>query len=350
MEKQLWNSLQFVKQAQSRKGKVRLRISPYFEKTCNVNDFLGKASLVGLDFIYDFSFICTKEFKMQVCGLRTQGVAVDPIDAGEIAPSDESPSTRKKRIDFVGRSVVILLMSTMIIVAMNGSTSKELLVNQQNTISHQDFFIEESMVQSVDQKIKIDEGFQTSPVIAQLEVDNKIALTFDDGPSKYTREIIEVLDDYNVKATFFLVGSNISGREDVVRLLHEKGHGIGNHTMTHPYLTLFDYEQQRVEITLTNESIENITGVAPTLFRPPYGVMDTTTERILREQQMKTILWNKDPKDWDTDDPIELTRKVLSTMESGSIVLFHEKEVTVAALPHILKHLLGSNMEFVKIH
>ena len=119
---------------------------------------------------------------------------------------------------------------------------------------------------------------QGGTVLASAAKENggakKIALTFDDGPSReYTAEILDILKEYGVKATFFVVGVNIEKSPDLLRRIVAEGHEIGNHTYSHPHLQKMDTATLAKELTRTDGLIQSITGLSPTLFRPPEGVV-----------------------------------------------------------------------------
>ncbi|EAP98022.1 putative deacetylase (putative secreted protein) [Janibacter sp. HTCC2649] len=124
-----------------------------------------------------------------------------------------------------------------------------------------------------------------------------IALTFDDGPSEITPQLLEVLKKKNVKATFFLQGDHVAAHPELVRRIHDEGHVIGNHSWSHrPFDGLSDAEALR-EITRTNEAIRKITGVTPELFRYPQGVESESGNRAIRSLGMwGGVLWH-----WETD-------------------------------------------------
>lgn len=181
----------------------------------------------------------------------------------------------------------------------------------------------------------------------------EIALSFDDGPSRHTLAVLAVLRHYSVRATFFVVGREVPGREAILRQVVAEGHELGNHTMTHALLT---QERSRVwaEISEASELIRSVTGVGPRLFRPPFGELDAYSMGAVNEVGLKPVLWDVDPKDWEPTDPAELTERVLARARPGSIVLLHdgpggERDATVEALPGIVEGLLERGHDCVTI-
>ena len=188
---------------------------------------------------------------------------------------------------------------------------------------------------------------QTAParplIQARVAGVDEVALSFDDGPSLHTLEVLAVLRRYEVRATFFVLGREVHGREDILRQVVAEGHELGNHTMTHALL-IRDHSRVRAEVAEANELIRSVAGVAPRLFRPPFGEFDAYSTGVLKELGLKPVLWDVDPKDWAPVTPEELTERVVADVGPGSIVLLHdgpagERDATVEALPGVIEAL-----------
>lgn len=181
----------------------------------------------------------------------------------------------------------------------------------------------------------------------------KVALTFDDGPGKYTPQILAILKDKGVKATFFEIGQNAESHSDYTKAVHDDGHLIGNHTYTHPQLSKLSYDAQMDEITHTNNIINGIIGLSPHYFRPPYGSYNSDTLNVLSKLGMEKVLWNVDPRDWSGVPASDILNTVLSTTKSGSIVLMHDGVAnsveTAKALPDIIDGLRSRGYTLVKL-
>ena len=161
------------------------------------------------------------------------------------------------------------------------------------------------------------------PVISKTAGTPKyIALTFDDGPSrKYTPILLEGLKERGVHATFFLMGKNIEGEEDIVKRMSEEGHLIGNHSYEHIQLTKAGAKAVCEAVEHTQEQIEAITGKRPEYIRPPYG--DWNEE--LEEEIGKTpVLWSLDSMDWKLKDTGKIIHQVLKDVKDGDIILLHD--------------------------
>lgn len=150
----------------------------------------------------------------------------------------------------------------------------------------------------------------------------KIALTFDDGPSKeWTALLLDGLRERNVKATFFLIGENAKACPDLVRRMAEEGHLIGNHTYHHVELTQISEDEARVELNSTSDLIEEITGERPEYMRPPFGSWQRSLEA---EIPMLPVLWSIDPLDWTTENTDEIVNQVVTEAEENDIILLHD--------------------------
>ena len=186
-----------------------------------------------------------------------------------------------------------------------------------------------------------------------VETDKKqIAISFDAAwGNDDTETLINILKEYDVPATFFVVGAWVDKYPESVKQLSDAGHQIQNHSNTHPHMPQLSAEQMIDEIESCNKKIENITSVCPTLFRPPYGDYDNATIETLDSLKMYTIQWDVDSLDWkDNATPDSICKRVTSKVKNGSIVLFHnDADHTPAALPNILKCLKDEGYEFVFI-
>lgn len=186
-----------------------------------------------------------------------------------------------------------------------------------------------------------------------VETDKKqVAISFDAAwGNDDTQQLIDILKEYDVPATFFVVGAWVDKYPESVKALNDAGHQIQNHSNTHPHLPQLSKTQMKDEIESCNKKIEAITGKCPTLLRPPYGDYDNVLIEVMDELNMKTIQWDVDSLDWkDNATPESICQRVTSKVKNGSIVLFHnDADHTPAALPNILKCLKDEGYEFVFI-
>jgi peptidoglycan-N-acetylglucosamine deacetylase len=188
---------------------------------------------------------------------------------------------------------------------------------------------------------------------------NRIALTFDDGPNEpFTTQIIAILDQYGVKATFFLIGGNCDRYPDSVKRISDAGHEIGNHTWSHEVLPLKLPADIREEIKKTSAIIESCTGKRPMLFRAPHGWRNPWVDGIARESGCTPVAWTLGV--WDTDRPGVgiIVRRTLKGVKDGCVLLVHDgrgveqsadSSQLVQALPAILAQLRQRGFQFVTL-
>ena len=190
------------------------------------------------------------------------------------------------------------------------------------------------------------------PIYCVDTEEKKIALSFDAAwGNDDTQTLIDTLAEYDAKATFFVVGAWVDKYPESVKALSDAGHQVMNHSNTHPYMTKINATQKIDEINACNKKIFEVTGVTPTLFRPPYGDYDNATIEAVENLGMYTVQWDVDSLDWKDNATAEsICKRVTSKVKNGSIVLFHnDAEHTPEALPNILKTLKEQGYEFVFI-
>jgi len=189
--------------------------------------------------------------------------------------------------------------------------------------------------------------------------EKKIALTFDDGPNEpYTSQILQVLKDNNVKATFFMVGRNVETYPDAARAIVAAGHAIGNHSYDHHQLITKTSTQVTDEILKSEKAIETATGQKTTLFRPPYGDKNTLTIHETHKLGYVMVEWSVSAEDWRKPGAEKIVSNVMEHIRNGDIILMHDgdkwrhgsdRSQTVAALPIIIEQLRQAGYEFVTI-
>ena len=149
-----------------------------------------------------------------------------------------------------------------------------------------------------------------------------VALTFDDGPNEdCTEKLLDGLKERNVRATFFLMGQNIEGNEEIVKRMKAEGHLIGNHSYSHVQLTKAGSDAVCQAVDRTSRMIEEITGERPQYMRPPYGDWN---EELECRVGMTTVLWSVDSLDWKLRNTNRVVKRVLKDVEDGDIILMHD--------------------------
>ena len=182
----------------------------------------------------------------------------------------------------------------------------------------------------------------------------QVALTFDDGPHpRLTLEILSILEEYGVKATFFMIGENARNYPDAARAVAAAGHEIGNHTEHHRHLSSLDEAGLAKELEDCRNSIQSVCGVLPTLFRPPEGATSKVVLNCAERFSYPVILWSIDTKDWERKNAGKIADSVLSGIKPGAIILMHDfvgtNSQTPQALRGILPALIEQGYEFVTV-
>lgn len=218
------------------------------------------------------------------------------------------------------------------------------------------------------------ESYLSIPKASEIErlskpAKKEIVLTFDDGPDpKYTKEILEILKNHQIKATFFTIGKHAMLYQDMLTQIYEEGHEIGNHTFSHPNIDKVSDNQLKFELNTTERIIQGITGRSPILYRPPFGnylnthdgdnmdnYVKSKFQRIMDITQMGyiTVNYDIDSEDWKTHNSKEIVDKVIKQASDGDIILLHDgggdRTATVQALPEMIEKLKSQGYKFVTI-
>lgn len=181
----------------------------------------------------------------------------------------------------------------------------------------------------------------------QRDLPPKIALTFDDGPSRYTEKLLEGLKERGVKASFFMIGESAERNQDLVRRVKEEGHLIGNHTYHHVDITKLPDEKAREELKEMDRVIYEILGEHVEYMRPPFGVWQ---EKLEQEIDVLPVMWTIDPLDWTTKNVEEIVNKVVTQAGENDIILLHDcYESSVDAALQIVDVLKAEGYEFVTV-
>ena len=149
----------------------------------------------------------------------------------------------------------------------------------------------------------------------------RICLTFDDGPSEYTDQLLDGLAERNAKATFFLIGSKVDEYKDTVLRMKKEGHTVAQHTQNHKHLPEITMEEVREEINSANEAIMKITGDKPKFIRPPYGEY---TDEIVLDIPMVFVKWSCSSKDWEFRYPGFVCKRIVNKASDNAVVLAHD--------------------------
>jgi len=311
-----------------------------------------------------FSFLCSKEYKLFLNKLRKvesleefNEILVHKYELPELPKLSKLPKSSAN-----SRSLLKSLPLTLFFIfSLFWASSTNLLGYQPSTSPINESKIVMADVAAIEYepvvttKVEAEEiSVPVSNVAVSKEMisflpEGQIALTFDDGPSSYTQDILAVLEEHGVPATFFFVGKNIERFPEAVVDAHNQGHGIGLHSYSHQVLRGLSSEKQEEDIDSCVQAIKPYVNEV-FLFRPPYGMFDDYTKEILSAHNMSLVLWNRDPKDWSANSSQQIVNAVLkpsNASPSGGIYVLHENAMTLKALPEIIKAIKEKNLEFV---
>ncbi|WP_313343015.1 polysaccharide deacetylase family protein [Sedimentibacter sp.] len=244
--------------------------------------------------------------------------------------------------------MMILLMSTDMNVAqaniynddeVYSDTKESIKINEQNTPGKVQYTITEAQG-----PIVVDESINKRAIDPNKPM---IAITYDDGPSKYTPEILNTLKENNSVATFFVLGSQVHGNKDILNRMIGEGNQIGNHTYNHKNLTTISDEELYKQIQGTDDLIYIATGYTPTVVRPPYG---TTSEELNKKIQKPIIQWSIDTRDWESRNAGIIVENILKDVKDGDIILMHDLyDSTVKASKIVIPELIQRGFQLVTI-
>lgn len=191
----------------------------------------------------------------------------------------------------------------------------------------------------------------------------RLALTYDDGPNDaHTLRLLEVLARHDVHATFFLIGRYVQQIPEIARQIVEAGHVVGNHTFTHPLLTVKSAAGIREELSACRSALHDAIGgdsqLVSNLFRPPFGGRRPAVLRVARELGLEPVMWNVTGYDWNAPPAAEIGRKVAKQIRGGDVILLHDgghklmgadRSQTVLATDHLIERYKSEGYEFVTI-
>ncbi|MFI6604438.1 polysaccharide deacetylase family protein [Nonomuraea sp. NPDC050536] len=177
-----------------------------------------------------------------------------------------------------------------------------------------------------------------------------VALTFDDGPGPYTARLLDILQEFDARATFFTLGANASTDPAILRRMSREGHLVANHSWAHRDLTKLSSSKIADTLGRTRDTITSAIGQTPTLVRPPYGGVNADVRTTARRLGVALVNWDVDTLDWRDRDPEVIARRAVHGAHRGAIILLHDiQRTTVDAVPDILNKLRGKGYAFVTV-
>jgi peptidoglycan-N-acetylglucosamine deacetylase len=188
--------------------------------------------------------------------------------------------------------------------------------------------------------INIRSNFFVKAICAANIPEKEIAISFDDGPvATNTAAILEILQQQNIKAVFFCIGSRIAGHEDILKQIYSAGHIIGNHSYSHHFwFDMFSSKKMLNDLRQMDDEVKKVIGIKPTLFRPPYGVTNPNLKTAIVKGKYSAIGWSVRSMDTVIKDEKKLLTKVTAAIQPGAVFLFHDTSIaTIKMLPTFLQ-------------
>lgn len=201
--------------------------------------------------------------------------------------------------------------------------------------------------------VKICSGFYLQAICRLDTTENKICLTFDDGPDEETTpKILDILDSQNIKATFFIIGEKAERHREIVKEIHRKGHAIGIHSYSHAFFfDLYGKKKMERDLLKCEQAIFEITGEKPLLFRPPYGVTNPAMARVVKKLGYRVVGWSVRSFDTKINDDKKLVDRVIKGLQPGAIILLHDnQEITANVLGSVISRINERNFRFVRLN
>ena len=191
------------------------------------------------------------------------------------------------------------------------------------------------------------------PVICSAVTSKKeIAISFDDGPaSGFTPAILQVLKENDVEAAFFCIGKYIPGNEALFKQVHDAGHLIGNHSYSHHFwFDLFSSSKMLQDVRLMDHAMQEVTGLKPRLFRPPYGVINPNLKKAIISGGYSPVGWSVRSMDTVATDEGKLLKKINNSLKPGAVFLFHDTtKITLSVLPAFLRYVKESGYKVTRL-
>jgi len=190
------------------------------------------------------------------------------------------------------------------------------------------------------------------PVICKAYTSDKVvALSFDDGPARYTSDILDTLKQHSAQAAFFCIGKNIQGNEQTLLRIKDEGHIIGNHSFSHHFwFDMWSPAKMIADMKEMNKEVNRATGLEPQLFRPPYGVINPNLAAAIKRTKYNPIGWSVRSFDTSIKDKQKLLSRIMTKVKPGDIILLHDSmEITAAILPELIQQLTSKGYKIAPL-
>lgn len=349
-------------------GNHKHRLSLHTTLNTNKKQYISTLTQTFRDKSDWIFFACSEDYKTALDSIKNAqsihtiielpflSINLSTIEENKMEETNEVVIPKRSNFPFKWVSVVMMSIIFTLLFGYSNNPSKYTINN--TTIAHAEVKIPEYHVEKAKQATKPVKVNSTQSSLPSIKLNDfltyslpegYVALTFDDGPSKYTREIVDILKKYQVGGTFFFVGYNVKKYPDNVRYVYSNGYTIGDHSMTHPLMSKLSYDKQKDELLQSMKVIEDITHHPVDFFRPPYEAMNAQTNKVLHDYHEKMILWNRDTDDWKSRNAVKIVNYIRDTKASGSIILLHETQADIDALPKIIELLQEQKLKVVSL-
>lgn len=280
---------------------------------------------------------------------------IDTFFIEEYFKDQENQASLLDHMYFTEEDVVFLFDKYTVAAGAEGMPEARFVLDDFNQYLEQDFRMQLGYIKDGAGRIQVKgadrwDGIEKPPVITHHpEAGKKAALTFDDGPHAVnTLKIMELLRQYDAKATFFMIGSTADFYPELVARVIAAGHEVGEHSWTHRDFTTLSEANIRSETAQCDAAIQKVTQWTPQLFRPPYGAHNDFVDQVLADRHI--VLWSVDTLDWKSHDPQAILSIVKEQIHDGAIILMHDvHDSTVDAVPLVLDYLTSQGYELVTV-
>lgn len=339
------------------------------------------SSLIKMDehFGETLYFACSESYAVQLEQLRLGDSLPEkpPAVAAEV-PRPQMIARRRKWAPFIGKLALRFAMVVCLFFLFASRTENGLFSNHADALSPEAIVkVNANTSKPVLAAVKTEVEEETAPIQNEIEVVEEkkeeapklgyevldadaekftysvpkgyVALTFDDGPSEYTEQIVDILKEHDIAATFLFVGLNVKHDPEAAAYAVDNGMAVGNHSWAHNDFTKSTDEENYNSIAKVNELIESEAAdedMVVNLFRPPYGAINDAVEAVAKKEKMKVLMWNRDPVDWKAKTKKQILSYFKQKSPSGGIYVMHEKKLTVEALPEIIQYLKSKQLKF----
>jgi len=256
-------------------------------------------------------------------------------------------------------TLIVAVLILVIITACNGNESSNLIPDELNDAAVIEplttFELKTTIINTMKPIVTTIESMEANPLIENIYLPMitrmpMVALTFDDGPSRHTDSILNTLEQYDGRATFFVIGNRLDAYRNTIERAANLGNEIANHTQTHARLTLHTDSQIISEIQSASDAITSIVGTSPFIYRPPFGATDERVLNISAELGYGIVKWTVDPLDWRDRDADIIYHRIMSQVEDGSVIVLHDIHLTTAqAMERVIPSLIDQGFQLVTV-